>query len=147
MIILPIKAEETLDLRSRVLRPGQNLGLCRYAEDNLSSTFHFGVLIENRIVCNGTFMQQAYEAFPKARLAYRLRGMATDPAFQGQGLGSSLLRKAEHELKIRKCDLLWFNARVSAEIFYQKLGFDVIDNIFDIPTIGPHKVMFKWLED
>lgn len=141
-----ISAVETIDLRSRVLRPGQNKEVCHYPEDNLPSSFHLGVLVKNRIVCNGTFLQQGHAHFLKASLPYRLRGMATDPEFQGQGLGKNLLAKALRELQEKKCDLLWFNARTSAEIFYQKLNFAVIGDIFDIPGVGPHKVMFKWLE-
>lgn len=140
-----ITAEDTMDLRSRILRPGQPLEACRYAEDNLVTTFHIGVLIDGRIVGNGTFMQQQHPDLEAFQLAYRLRGMATDPEVRHQGLGRLILETAENELKKRQCDLLWFNARVSSEGFYHKLGYDVIGNIFDIAGIGPHKVMYRWL--
>lgn len=144
-IVSSISAEETLDLRSRILRPGQNLDVCRYSEDHLPTTFHLGIRENNRVICNGTFIQQGNSHFPEAKLPYRLRGMASDTRFQKQGLGSILLQKALIELKNRKCDVVWFNARVSAEGFYDKLGFQKIEETFDIPTIGPHKVMYRWL--
>lgn len=137
-----ISAEETIDLRSRILRPGQNLELCHYPEDHLSTTFHLGIREKNHVICNGTFIQQAHIQFPHAKLPYRLRGMASDKDFQGRGLGSRLLKEAFVHLKNKNCDLIWFNARVSAEGFYDKLGFQKIEEIFDIPTIGPHKVMY-----
>jgi GNAT superfamily N-acetyltransferase len=140
-----ISAEDTMDLRSRILRPGQPLEACRYAEDNLPSTFHIGVLLGEKLVSNGTFMQQQHPELQPSKLAYRLRGMATDPEVRNQGLGRMILEAAEAELRRRQCDLLWFNARVSAEGFYRRLGYDVIENIFDIACIGPHKVMYRWL--
>lgn len=140
-----IQPEQTLDLRSRVLRPGQPIEFCKYAEDHLATSFHLGIFEKHRIVCNGTFIQQEHAHFSEAKRPYRLRGMASDPAFQGQGLGSKLILEALVMLRQKNCDLIWFNARVSAEKFYEKLGFQKKDEIFDIPTIGPHKVMYKWL--
>ncbi len=143
--VVAISAEQAIDLRSRILRPGQNLEKCHYAEDNFATSFHFGIFKGSRVLCNGTFLQQRCEHFPNAKFSYRLRGMATDSEFQRQGLGALLLNYAESYLKEKKCDLLWFNARLSAEIFYQKLGFKQLDHAFEIPTIGLHRVMFKWL--
>lgn len=139
-----ISSQDTMDLRMRILRPLHPREMCEYPEDNLPSTFHIGVLSsDGQVLSNGTFMQQGHVRFPDAVLSYRLRGMATDPAFQDKGFGRKIILAAEEELKKRGCDLLWFNARVSAEVFYGKLGYTAIEEIFDIDTIGPHKVMFK----
>ena len=146
MNIQKISAEQTLDLRSRILRPGQSIDLCKYAEDNLPTTFHLGIFLENKIVCNGTFIQQPHKDYLAAQLPYRLRGMATDTEFQKKGLGHFLLTTAETELRQRKCDFLWFNARIIAEKFYLKLGFETTSEVFDIPPISLHKVMYKWLK-
>lgn len=141
-----ILATETLDLRHRILRPQQDISVCNYEEDNLSSTFHLGIRDVNGKVCaNGTFIQQPHVLFPKAKSPYRLRGMATDSHLQKQGHGKTILLLALDILRSKKCDLLWFNTRTSAEIFYQKLNFEADPTIFDILTIGPHKVMYKWL--
>lgn len=138
-----ISSEETLDLRSRILRPGQNLQLCRYPEDNLPSTFHLAIKDKGLVIANGTFIQQAHtNYFQQARFPYRLRGMATDIKFQKQGLGRQIIQNALKELERRGCDLLWFNARVNAEDFYKKLGFIATGDPFELPLIGPHKVMY-----
>ena len=146
-VVKKISALETIDLRSRILRPSQAIELCHYAEDDFASSFHLGIFQNEKIISNGTFLQQAYDKFPQAKVPYRLRGMATDPLFQRQGLGSLIIAQALEELKTRGCDLLWFNARTSAEIFYDKLGFKSLDQIFDIPLIGPHKVMYMWVQN
>ncbi len=139
-----IAAEKTIDLRMRVLRPFHPREACEYAEDSLPTTFHVGVLQDNKVIGNGTFMQQAQPQLPGSKLAYRLRGMATEPALQSKGLGRKIIETAEIELAKRGCDLLWFNARVSAEGFYKKLGYVAIEEVFEIDTVGPHKIMYKW---
>ncbi len=141
-----ISAAETIDLRSRILRPGQPIELCHYPEDDFATSFHLGIFKHNKVVCNGTFLQQGHEKFPQAKKAYRLRGMATDTLYQRQGLGALIIAEALKELKTRECDLIWFNARTSAEIFYRKLGFQCIEEVFDIPLVGPHKIMYKWVK-
>lgn len=145
-----IMAAQTIDLRTRILRPGQPIEICHYAEDNLSSTFHLGAFVtlengERVIAANGTFMKDAHKFFPEAKNPYRLRGMATDLPYRGMGLGSMILQQGEMLLKTMNCDLLWFNAREIAFPFYEKNGFTIIGEMFDIPGAGPHKVMYKWL--
>ena len=137
-----ISSSQTIDLRSRILRPNQPLINCHYVGDDNSTTFHLGIAINAKILSNGTFMLEKNENFVDTKLAYRLRGMATDPEFQKQGFGKLIIEAALIELKKRNCDVLWFNARVSAEGFYKKMGFHSIENIFEIPLSGPHKLMY-----
>lgn len=139
-----ISAAQTIDLRSRILRPGQPIENCRYIGDDDDLTFHLGVIMNARILSNGTFMNEKHKKFSAAKNPYRLRGMAVDQAFQNQGFGKLIVETALAELTKRNCDLLWFNARVLAEGFYQKMGFTALAEIFDIPMAGPHKVMYKW---
>lgn len=131
----------------RILRPLHPVEMCRYPEDNFKNTFHLGLIASGAVVCNGTFMQQAcaHVLLKNAKHPYRLRGMATDENFRGRGCGREIILFAEQELKKRDCDLLWFNARVSAEGFYKKLGYTAIEEVFDIDTIGAHKIMYKKL--
>jgi len=140
-----ITARETLALRSNILRPGQPIENCRYKEDSLPTTFHLGALIDGKIVSNGTFMKDVCSYFNNEDSAYRLRGMATDSEFRGLQLGSRILKEAEEILRSRGCKLLWFNARETAFVFYEKNGFVAMGDLFDIATIGPHQVMYKWL--
>lgn len=140
-----ISSAETIDLRSRILRPSQAIELCHYPDDNLESSFHLGVIHKGMIVANGSFLHQEHPDFTRAKKSYRLRGMATDLPYQRQGLGSLILSEAMKELRSRECDFIWFNARTSAETFYVKLGFKSNELIFDIPLVGAHKIMYKWL--
>ncbi len=138
-----IQSKDCIDLRSRILRPGLDVKYSIYPEDVFESTFHLGIFYREKIICNGTFMKNTCEHFLSETTAYRLRGMATDLNFQKNGLGRMILQKAETLLKEKNCKMLWFNARESAFVFYLKCGYSFAGEMFEIPQVGPHKVMFK----
>lgn len=137
-----IKSEETLSLRQKVLRPNYRVQDCVYPEDLLATTFHMGVFHHSKLVSIASFMLESHREF-SAGYPYRLRGMATDESYRGQGFGSILLRQGIEILRERKCDLLWCNARIRAFAFYQSIGFEFCGDLFEIPDVGPHKVMYK----
>jgi GNAT superfamily N-acetyltransferase len=68
----------------------------------------------------------------------QLRGMATDSAWAGCGVGKAVL-EAAHQLAGSRS--LWCDARMSAHDFYARLGWVAEGAIFDIPQVGPHTVM------
>ncbi len=140
-----VTANECLELRSKVLRPNQPINVCHYPEDNHKDSFHIGYFIDQKMVGNGTFLPNANPDFSLSIKPYRLRGMAVDSAHQGQNIGTKILLRGLDILQEKQADLLWFNARESAFHFYEKNGFLFHGRIFDIPTIGPHKVMYKHL--
>jgi GNAT superfamily N-acetyltransferase len=67
--------------------------------------------------------------------------MATAPGWQGRGVGRSLLQYAEALLAGDR--LWWCNARASAIGFYERQGWTVVSEVFDIPTAGPHRRMIR----
>ena len=140
-----ITAEETLPLRSLVLRNGLPESECLFEHDKLSTTFHLGYVDEEgQIVCILTCMKENHGKLPKD--AYRLRGMATHPDSRRKGYAAELLNAAITHLKTQlNIEYLWFNARTIAFPFYEALGFEFMSDEFDIPSIGPHREMFKML--
>ncbi len=140
-----VKAHQCLELRSKVLRPNQPIDVCHYPEDSHKDSFHLGYFIDQKMIGNGTFLPNANPDFSTSINPYRLRGMAVDPTHQGQNIGTKILLRSLDILQEKQADLIWFNARESAFGFYQKNGFLFHGRIFDIPTIGPHKVMYKHL--
>ena len=78
---------------------------------------------------------------------FRLRGMATDPAYAGQGFGAELINFALNELRSVHASYIWCNARKPAVGFYSRLGFEVISEEFDIPGVGPHYDMFSQIAE
>lgn len=140
-----ITADQTLPLRSLVLRNGLPEAECIFAHDMLPSTFHLGYFDENNeLLCILTCMRENHGKIPKD--AYRLRGMATHPDHRRQGYAAELLHAAIEHLKSQLgIEYLWFNARTIAFPFYEALGFGFISDEFDIPGIGPHREMYKYL--
>lgn len=68
----------------------------------------------------------------------QLRGMATDSAWAGCGVGRAVLETA-HALAGSRS--LWCDARMSAHDFYARFGWVAEGEQFDIPQVGPHTVM------
>lgn len=143
-MIKRISAEETLPLRSRVLRPGMDLSACVFPIDSLDSTFHLGGFVDGQLVVIATFFPDHHPDFGDG--GFKLRGMATDPDFSGRGYGAELIKFAVKELRSANASYIWCNARSSAVVFYQKLGFELISGAFEIPGVGPHFNMIKQLQ-
>ncbi len=142
-----ITAEETRDLRNKILRPGQPRSSVHYDCDNFKNVFHLGCFKDNKIVAVATFFPETLDtlSFKEKALPsphYRLRGMATDPNYQGKGLGRETLAFAYEHLKSLGVKVLWCNARTSAINYYVKIGFQTMGEEFDIPGIGGHYVAF-----
>jgi ribosomal protein S18 acetylase RimI-like enzyme len=81
------------------------------------------------------------EASPDVALPdqWRLRGMATDPALQGQRIGAAVLERGMAEVAARGGRSIWCNARSSALGFYRRAGFATIGEEFVIADLGiPH---------
>lgn len=142
MKVLRINASDTYHIRNLVLRPGKPVEACHFKDDEDEQTFHLGAFIDSKLVSVASFY---FEKNPKLEeeYQYRLRGMATLEEHRGKGLSSSLLKTAFPIIKQNFCQLLWCNARTSAQGFYQKVGFEKIGEEFNIPEVGPHYLMFK----
>lgn len=140
---------QTLKLRRFVLKPHLSEQECILPGDYQATTSHLGLVSKSsdkmEILSVATFIQQAHPELP-AENSYRLRGMATDPKYQGRGFGRDVVNYGLEYLRTtEKCDLVWCDARENAFTFYQKLGFILHGPMFEVPYTGPHKVMYKRL--
>ena len=140
MEVLRIKAIDTHHIRHKMLRPNGTIEDCMFQGDNDELTFHLGAFVDKKLVSVASFYFERHPSFPDA-YQYRLRGMATLPEYQGQGLSQSLLRTAFPVIKQNQCTLLWCNAREKAMGFYLKVGFQPTGDLFTIQNIGKHMLM------
>lgn len=131
-----ISAEETLPLRSAVLRKNKPFEECVLPTDEITGVFHLGYFLDDKLICIGTFFPEDYPEMGTG--GFRLRGMATDPGFAGKGFGVALINFAIDELTSVQASYIWCNARSTAVGFYSKLGFEIISEEFEVPGIGPH---------
>lgn len=139
-----ISAEETFPLR-RQMRPLRSVADQGNSEDLLPDSFHVGTFAGDNLVGIASFNLEGHKDFATAKNPFRLRGMASEGSQKGLGIGRQTLLFGIEELRKRDCDLLWCNAREVAFPFYEKMGLSLHGPMFDIPTIGPHKVMYKHL--
>ena len=112
--------------------------------DTEPTTFHIAALLNDKVVGTSTFIIDINEKFEEKN-QYRLRAMATDPEVRGYGLGAKIIENALDELKNMGVKLLWCDARIIATGFYEKQNFKVKGQVYQVPKIGPHKLMYKEL--
>lgn len=76
----------------------------------------------------GTLSLTAY-TIPRMRHAAKLGSIAVDPAEQGKGAGSALMRAAlelaDQWLNVRRLDLMVYSDNLAAISLYEKFGFGV----------------------
>jgi len=142
--MLSIKTTEAsaiLKVRLDILRKGMTLDDCHFSGDNDPESIHFAALDNDRIIGCCTLTVNPQSEIKNSY--YQLRGMAVLEDYQGSGIGRKLLYGAEYKLIELGRKVLWFNARTSAVGFYQKYGYQVLGNEFEIEGVGPHYKMFK----
>ena len=141
--IRPASAAQVMDLRHAVLRTGLARETAVFDGDDAPTTRHFVAELENRVIGCVTLVLNEWER----KAAWQLRGMAVDPALQGRGVGRRLLQAAESCVLTTGTKQLWCNARTPAVPFYERYGWAVVSDEFDIPTAGPHRKMTKSFAD
>jgi GNAT superfamily N-acetyltransferase len=140
MHVEPATAEATRPLRHAVLRPHQRPGELVYPGDDAPGTLHAIVRDGDRVVGTATISREPHPRDP-APGDWRVRGMATDPAARGAGIGAALLAACLDHARAEGGRRVWCNARTPACGFYARAGFAVEGEEFELPGIGPHHLM------
>lgn len=120
VILKNISADETLDIRHRVLWPNKPKAFCQLEDDQ--NAWHFGGFVEGQLVCVASVFFTQGEA--------RLRKFATLEEFQGLGIGGKMIRHILAELKQSDARLFWCDARTTAMDFYQRFGMGTTSEVF-----------------
>lgn len=136
-----ISAEASYPLRHKVLWPHLEAHECGIDSDLFPEAFQLGSFYKGQLISIGTFFPQEHEKFTVEK-AFRLRAMATDPDYRGLQAGKKLMEFAFDCLNESGADLLWCDARLIATGFYDKLGMKTKGDVYDVPKIGPHKLMY-----
>ena len=149
-----VPLDDTFALRKAVLRPWLTLEEARASWAGFDEHFHVGALQAGRVVSTAGFVIEAHPDYVKEFGAqqWRLRGMASDPTVQGQGLGGQVLDFGSAEIARRlratgeASATLWCNGRTGAQRFYERHGFQPIGDLFETPGTGPHYVFWRRVE-
>lgn len=140
--IRKITANETCFVRNKVLRKGKPIESCIFDGDDLETTLHFGYFDNENCVGIVSVFQNKNDNFDPY-LQYQIRGMAVLETFQNKGIGRQLIEYCEAVINDDKSLFIWLNARENAVGFYEKLGYKIVGNPFEIASIGLHYCMNK----
>lgn len=139
--IKKISAEDTIPIRQAVLRQGKPISSCVFKGDELKSTVHLGLFFKDQLAAIATFNDNQRSGFKGSQI--QLRGMAVLDQYKAKGYGRLLLETGEQLATQKKATILWFNARILARSFYEKYGYKIIGDSFEIPDVGTHFAMYK----
>lgn len=135
-----VDVEAVIDLRHRILRDGLARESALFEGDRDATSAHWAALDGQAIVGCVTLHASRWDDRP----AWQLRGMAVAPGCQKSGIGRALLAAVDRHVEGNgNKRVLWCNARVPAAGFYQKHGWKIVSEVFEIPTAGPHVRMVK----
>lgn len=132
-----VPIESTRALRRAVLRPHQSEAELAAGEAPGAlavAAFEDGVLVGAGLVVPGPPPE-----------GWRIRGMATEPSHRGRGVGSAVLAALLELAREGGAPRVWCNARTPARTLYERAGFRVESEEFELPQIGPHYVMARSL--
>ncbi len=139
-----LQPEDIQQLRNEVLWPHKTFENCILETDRLSTTFHFGVQIDDLTVATVTFQEESSSKLPQEK-QYRLRAMAVREGYRGQGFGDAIVEEGVKYLSSLGIQVVWCDARVAALNFYRRLQFEEFEEEYEIPIIGRHRFMWKVL--
>ena len=139
--ITVINVAETLPLRQQILRPGGEPSSCQFLGDTDHSTQHLGAYLHGDLVGIVSVYARSHQGL--GNHGFQLRAMAVAEAARGKQVGLKLLRAAEEAAFAAGADYLWANARANALGFYEKAGFRVVGDEFDIEGVGAHWLVFR----
>ena len=128
-----VSLAETRPLRQAVLRPHQTVD--EMETDEPAGAFAAGAFDGDVLIAVGLAGEDGEPG------AWRVRGMATAPDARRKGAGTAVLDALVAHAIANGATRVWCNARTPARSLYERAGFRVVSEEFEIPEIGPHFVM------
>jgi predicted GNAT family N-acyltransferase len=115
VFIKPIPAEQTLQLRQKVMYPDFTIAQVKLADD--AKGRHFGLFVDDELTV-------VVSLFVKDK-ALQFRKLATLTEQQGKGYGKQMMQFILEIASAENLETVWCNARLSAANFYAQFGFEV----------------------
>ena len=141
IVVQSVTSAVTLPLRQRVLRPHQTIAELAVEDLPHVEPAYFAAYDGADVVGVASVDREAAPWSPSNALVWRLRQMATDEGWRGQGIGTAVLDAVIRHVGERGGGLLWCTARTPAAAFYRRSWFETRGEPWDDPVLGPHVVM------
>ena len=123
MRIRLVDGASTQELRRAVLRPNWPTGSPMHGDENPDAVHLAAVEDDGTVVGCCLILPRPYPNRAGEPGGWQLRGMATTPERQGQGIGAAVVAAALAEAGKRAGRLFWCDARTAAVPFYRAHGF------------------------
>jgi ribosomal protein S18 acetylase RimI-like enzyme len=121
-------------LRYRVLFQPFGISALRDFDDANPDSTHVVVLDQGKVVGYGRLVLKGDEA--------QIRHVCVDPASQGKGVGTEILKALIDLARQRRAKLVFLNARFTALGVYRRMGFTEVGELMTAEeTMLPHKRM------
>jgi ribosomal protein S18 acetylase RimI-like enzyme len=133
-----VSAAETFPLRAQELRQGRPPEM---DGDDAPYAMHLAARIDGGEIVGVVRFHPRDCPWRAGEGSWQLRGMATDPRVRGLGAGRALVAEGLVRVAARGGDLVWCDARASAVGFYQRIGFTIVTEEYDLRPVGPHRGM------
>jgi ribosomal protein S18 acetylase RimI-like enzyme len=128
-----VQIADTRPLRQAVLRPHETLE--ELASHEPPGAYAVGAFDGDKMVGVGFVGREGPPG------SWRVRAMATVPEARGRGAGRAVLEALVEHAVANGATRIWCNARSPARALYERAGFVVASDEFELPRIGPHFVM------
>jgi GNAT superfamily N-acetyltransferase len=143
-----VPAEMTWALRQEVLRPGRAVADCVYPGDDDPRAAHVAAVAGapgggGDVLAVGVVIPVAPPWDAARHDGWRVRGMATRPDRRDRGLGGRVLDLLIGHVADHGGGLVWCHARTPALHLYERAAFLPRGEVFELPEIGPHQVMWR----
>jgi len=110
-----------------------------FPADHEPTAAHFAAYLGNRdshvIGVASIYVEPEPAGGPGRR---RLRGMAVEDEHRRTGAGAALIARVRDYIGHNGGGVIWCNARVTAQGFYERVGFVTAGDVWEEPGIGPH---------
>jgi ribosomal protein S18 acetylase RimI-like enzyme len=133
LAVREIPIADTRALRQAILRPHETLE--ELASHEPPDAFAVGAFDSDELVGVGFVGREGSPG------SWRVRAMATAPTARGRGVGSAVLDALVEHAAANGATRVWCHARTPARSLYERAGFTVASDEFELPRIGPHFVM------
>jgi len=133
LLVREVPIAQTRGLRQAILRPHDSEETVASHEPD--DAFALGAFQGEELIAVG------FIAAGGTPGSWRIRGMATVARARGEGAGGAVLAGLIEHARAASATRVWCNARTPARSFYERAGFRIVSEQFEIPGIGPHFVM------
>ncbi|MGY1601039.1 GNAT family N-acetyltransferase [Geodermatophilus sp. SYSU D00815] len=133
-----VDAAATYPLRMQELREGRSPEI---EEDDAPYTLHLAARLDGGEIVGVVRFHPRDCPWRDTEGSWQLRGMATDPRVRGRGVGRALVADGLVRVSAMGAQLVWCDARKAAVGFYERIGFTVVTDEYDLRPVGPHRGM------